>query len=135
VMLDVDDFKKVNDEHGHPAGDQALRQFARVVTRTLRSVDVFCRFGGDEFALILPGVDRQSAALAIERLRWTIGGMLFPVHGRTGEVTLRLTFSAGIADYPTCGVYGEALVEAADVALYAAKAAGKDRVELSETAR
>lgn len=113
AMLDLDFFKRYNDEHGHLAGDRLLRAAAAVWQGTLRSSDVLARWGGEEFALMLPGCDGAGAAALIERLRGTLPD--------------NVTFSAGVAT--SDGRTGpRALVDAADQALYTAKANGRDRV-------
>jgi diguanylate cyclase (GGDEF)-like protein/PAS domain S-box-containing protein len=113
AMLDLDFFKKYNDEHGHLAGDRLLRAAAAAWQGTLRAADVLARWGGEEFALLLPGCDGAGAAALIERLRGTLPD--------------GVTFSAGVAtaDGQTAP---RALVDAADQALYLAKAGGRDRV-------
>ena len=113
AMLDLDHFKRYNDERGHLAGDQLLRQAATVWTQQLRATDVLARWGGEEFALLLPACDGHEAAHLVERLRGTL-----PHH---------ITFSAGIAT----GDGSEAprsLLDAADAALYEAKAGGRDQI-------
>lgn len=113
AMLDLDFFKKYNDEHGHLAGDRLLRAAAAAWQSTLRSSDVLARWGGEEFAIMLPGCDGAGAAALIERLRGTLPD--------------NVTFSAGVAT--SDGRTGpRALVDAADQALYSAKANGRDRV-------
>ncbi|WP_155891880.1 diguanylate cyclase [Conexibacter woesei] len=113
AMLDLDFFKRYNDEHGHLAGDRLLRAAAAAWQSTLRSSDVLARWGGEEFALMLPGCDGAGAARLIERLRGTLPD--------------NVTFSAGVAtsDGRTAP---RALIDAADQALYSAKAGGRDRV-------
>lgn len=113
AMLDLDFFKKYNDEHGHLAGDRLLRAAAAAWQAELRSSDVLARWGGEEFALMLPGCDGAGAARLIERLRGTLPD--------------NVTFSAGVA--ASDGRTGpRALIDAADQALYSAKANGRDRV-------
>jgi diguanylate cyclase (GGDEF)-like protein len=113
AMLDLDFFKKYNDERGHLAGDRLLRAAAASWQSTLRTTDVLARWGGEEFALLLPGCDGAGAAALVERLRGTLPD--------------GVTFSAGVAtsDGRTAP---RALVDAADQALYLAKAGGRDRV-------
>lgn len=115
AMLDLDFFKKYNDEHGHLAGDRLLRAAAATWQATLRATDVLARWGGEEFALLLPGCDGAGAAVLIERLRGTLPD--------------GVTFSAGVATATADGhTAPRALVDAADQALYLAKAGGRDRV-------
>lgn len=126
VMLDLDDFKRVNDELGHPAGDRVLREFATLVQGGARATDLPARYGGEEFAVILPHTGGERAVRVAERIRAAVADFIFlePEH------RIRVTVSAGVATYPTTAGIGSAddLVSAADRALYAAKKAGKNRV-------
>ena len=125
VMLDLDDFKRVNDSLGHPAGDRVLREFAMLLSGGARGTDLAARYGGEEFAMILPHTDRLHAERVAERVRAAAAEFSFlePDH------TLRVTVSAGVATFPlgTEIASAEQLVAAADRALYAAKKAGKNR--------
>ena len=125
VLADLDDFKAVNDRHGHTAGDRVLREFAAVVLETLREVDLAGRWGGEEFALLLTGTDARGGAQLAERLRAVIHSraILLPDGG-----TIGITASLGVSSYPAAGT-AEELFDAADRALYQAKSRGKDRVE------
>jgi diguanylate cyclase (GGDEF)-like protein len=116
LLLDVDDFKAVNDTLGHPAGDSILVELAGVLIDGVRLADVACRTGGEEFAVILPGTDAREARRCAERLLDRIR--------RAGEIRV----SAGIATAPADGRTVEALFQVADDRLLAAKAAGKDRL-------
>ena len=125
VLVDIDHFKRVNDEHGHQAGDAALKYLAAMASSRLRVEDVFARYGGEEFGVILRGIDVIGAARAAERLRSAIGGSTFAFAG----CFIPLTISAGCASLACCATTtGEALIEAADRRLYAAKRAGRNRV-------
>ena len=130
VMLDLDDFKKVNDSHGHPAGDKVLREFGMLVSGGARGTDLAARYGGEEFAMILPHTDRIRAEHVAERVRAAVADFSFlePDH------PLRVTVSAGVATFaPGLDIASaEQLVAAADRALYAAKKAGKNRVVVHE---
>jgi diguanylate cyclase (GGDEF)-like protein len=130
VLVDLDDFKEVNDRHGHLAGDDVLRELAIVLSETVRSVDVAARWGGEEFALILPGADAAGGAQLAERARAALADRTI----LTQEgVPIRVTASFGVASSPEHGD-GDDLLRAADSALYEAKKRGKNRVETASTA-
>lgn len=126
VMLDLDDFKRINDTVGHPAGDRVLREFAMLVSGGARATDLAARYGGEEFAMILPHTDCARAERVAERVHAAVAEFSFlePDH------PLRVTVSAGVATFVEgSGITtAEQLVAAADKALYAAKSAGKNRV-------
>ena len=126
IMLDIDDFKSFNDTYGHPAGDELLFEVGEVIRRALREMDIAVRYGGDEFAVILPETPARGALLVAERVRNDIGELGFEL-GTDGPVGR--TVSIGVAEFPSDGTSGRLLVEAADRALYGAKRAGKNRVE------
>lgn len=127
VIFDIDGFKAINDEHGHPVGDQVLSTLAHRVLGTTRSEDIFARYGGEEFALICRDVDAIRASRAAYRIKETVGGKPFEV----GSKSLVVTVSVGVADLGMLvEPKAEALVEAADAALYLAKRSGKNRVEI-----
>lgn len=126
LMLDLDRFKQLNDTVGHDAGDDALRKLAECFREELRGVDTPCRFGGDEFALILPQAYADGATVVAERLRTRIEQTEIPGFGN-------LTVSIGIAAYPLHGASQATLVSAADMALYSAKRAGRNRVAVFDT--
>jgi diguanylate cyclase (GGDEF)-like protein len=131
VIADLDHFKGVNDGFGHRVGDRVLRQSAEVIRRCLRNYDVACRFGGEEFAVILPATDRARALEVAERIRLELRAHAFgePLGAR------RLTASLGVADLPAPGIATkEELLLAADRALYRAKKEGRDRTCLAEPA-
>jgi diguanylate cyclase (GGDEF)-like protein len=123
VMIDIDRFKSVNDTHGHPAGDQVLLALARVLRKRLRNSDIIGRYGGEEFAIILPDIKIDQAARLINELRQDFSQVIF--HSANGDFSC--TFSAGIAAYPMHQRL-ELLREAADKALYEAKRSGRNRV-------
>lgn len=133
VMCDVDHFKKVNDTHGHAAGDAVLRAIATRILSSLRTSDVACRYGGEEFAVILPGVEGKGAEVAAERIRQTIAAS--PVDA--GSLSLDLSVSLGFACSDQMSpllndLAPTTLIEHADAALYAAKRGGRNRVCRSE---
>jgi two-component system cell cycle response regulator len=125
LMLDLDQFKRINDEHGHPAGDSVLKETARLIQETLRSVDVVGRYGGEEFVALLPHTSPEEAAATAERIRRRVEGHVFWF----GTSPLHVTVSIGVASYPSSEVDSpQALVREADRALYRAKEAGRNRV-------
>jgi len=128
VMLDVDDFKSINDLHGHLAGDEALNLTSNVIRASVREIDVACRYGGEEFALILPETSRTGAYIVSERIRLDVKEMFNPQ--RVGTVHVDLSVSGGIAIYPTDSNSAEGLVRMADKALYRSKRDGKDQITL-----
>ena len=121
IMLDLDRFKQLNDSAGHDAGDGALRKLADCFKQELRGVDSAARFGGDEFALILPQAYPEGAQIIAERLRAQIESIQIPGFGK-------LSASMGIATFPSHGETRTELVVAADAALYSAKRSGRNRV-------
>ena len=128
VMMDLDLFKQFNDTFGHDIGDTLLRDFGRLLQSTVRGGDVACRYGGEEFMLILPEADIEITRQRADRIREAVKH-LFVAH--RGHSVGSVTVSAGVAAYPDHGTTGEALVQAADAALYRAKNAGRDRVVVS----
>ena len=124
ILLDVDDFKAVNDRYGHPTGDEVLRAVATTLKEAVRQIDVAARWGGEEFAVVLPATGLDGAAQLAERLRTALAER--DVAGPDGQ-TLRVTASFGVAS-SLPGSTPERLVETADDALYRAKRAGKNRV-------
>lgn len=128
AMIDVDDFKHYNDRNGHPAGNTVLSTVAGLVSAAIRRVDIAARFGGEEFALVLPSTPKEGAELVAERLRGAVESHPFE-HGQS-QPGKRLTISLGIATYPADAADGDGLLRCADEALYVAKAQGKNRVEL-----
>lgn len=127
VIFDIDDFKRINDAHGHPVGDHVLSALAHRVLGTTRSEDIFARYGGEEFVLICRDVDAMRASRAAIRIMETVRAKPFEVEGQSLEVTV----SVGVADLSMLvEPKAEALIEAADAALYLAKRSGKDRVEI-----
>ena len=129
VLLDLDGFKEINDELGHAAGDETLRGMAEILLKYSRGINVICRYGGDEFAVLLVETSKGGARLYADRIRYVLPGFHF-AHGR------RVTASFGIASLPEDVTPApDALIRAADEALYAAKRAGKNRVSVYEDIR
>jgi two-component system cell cycle response regulator len=130
IMLDIDDFKGHNDALGHLAGDQILREFAKLLSSNLREIDLCFRYGGEEFAIVLPYTGMSQALGAAERLRQTIS--THPFHAREGEAPRKVTASMGIAVYPSHASSADELMRKADDALYNAKRGGKNCVRAWE---
>ncbi len=125
IMIDVDHFKRLNDTAGHAAGDEVLRRVAEELASAVRREDVACRYGGEEFALIMPELTIEGAVERAEKLRRAVEDLFVEVGGRrVGPVTA----SFGVACYPMHGSSGEALLQVADEALYRAKTGGRNRV-------
>ena len=126
IMLDLDFFKKFNDHFGHKAGDLALSSVAQILTDSTRSLDVVCRYGGEEFTIILPETDSEGAELVAERVRSAVENYYFNV--AEGKPPVHVTVSIGIATYPHDVKTLEELIEYADRALYYSKEHGKNMV-------
>ncbi len=124
LMIDLDDFKAVNDGYGHPAGDRTLRDFSGLAGDAIRDVDILCRYGGEEFAVILPDTDSKTAMVVAERIRQRTQERVFSFEGND----IRLTISVGVACCPADGVTVRDLVRASERALSKAKEEGKNRV-------
>lgn len=125
LLLDIDHFKRINDTFGHAAGDEALRHVASWLAGAIREGDTVARFGGEEFAIVARGMDAQRAHRMGERIRELVAERAVPV----ADGALQLTVSVGVAHRaPGARTTSEALIEAADRALYASKAAGRNRV-------
>jgi len=122
AMVDIDHFKRLNDEFGHLLGDEVLRQVSSVFGQNLRKSDIVCRYGGEEFILLMPQTTVEQATAAAEKLRKTVEGWTFP------GVPRPVTISMGVASFPVDGDGRDALVAAADRALYSAKQGGRNRV-------
>ncbi len=126
AMLDIDGFKRINDSYGHDVGDNVLVKLARVLECEVREYDLCGRWGGEEFLVILPETDMESAAGIVQRIRDAVGNMQV----RAGDEVLRVTVSAGIAAWHDGEAYGE-LLNRADAALLQAKRDGRDRQHLA----
>ena len=134
LMADIDHFKAINDTHGHRAGDEVLRELARVLADKLRSIDRAARYGGEEFCVLMPDTPAEEARRVAERIRRAVEAHTFVVESEDGEppIGLRLTVSAGVAGLPEDAATLEALVDAADRALYDAKRQGRNRVVVAD---
>ena len=128
IMFDIDTFKAVNDQHGHLVGDTVLAAVGESLERILRSADVRCRYGGDEFLIALPDTSVSDAIHVVERAREAIAGLAFPANGHT----LRITASFGIANVGSGESDPLAVVARADKALYDAKRAGRNQYHVAE---
>lgn len=127
IMGDLDHFKAVNDRYGHLAGDEVLRVFGGLMKQHARGSDIYCRYGGEEFLLVLPQMAEDNAIERAEQLRSAMAAA--PV--LYGATPITVTASFGVATFPRDGRIGDDLIAAADSALYAAKAAGRNRVNVS----
>jgi diguanylate cyclase (GGDEF)-like protein len=131
VIADIDDFKAVNDGHGHQTGDKIIRAVAQALAGAVREVDLAARYGGEEFAVVLPGSKLADARRTAERMRRAVSEV--EVMTPTGA-SARVTMSFGVAEFPTYAG-ADALVAAADAALYQAKHGGKDQVATATVRR
>ncbi len=126
IVLDIDDFKRINDTYGHQVGDFVLVELARRIKSSVRDVDMFARYGGEEFELLLSETDLAGGLNAAEKIREAIGGSPF-----TSDMLpepLNVTVSVGVASYPEAGLDAPTIFKAADLAMYTAKSQGKNRV-------
>ncbi len=126
-MLDVDLFKRINDTYGHPVGDRVLQGLARQLRAVSRKIDVLCRYGGDEFMILLPDTSAEQALQFAERLRESIERLPFPL---PHEQALHVSVSVGVAVYPENGALAEDLIRTADAALLWGKSRGRNAVHL-----
>ncbi|MDR3506724.1 MAG: PleD family two-component system response regulator [Caulobacteraceae bacterium] len=126
LLIDIDHFKKINDTYGHDIGDEVLREFAVRVATNVRAVDLPCRYGGEEFVVIMPGTDLIAAERIAERIRAHVSGSPFRVAG--GKELLTVTISIGVASTLGAKDTPEALLKRSDAAVYEAKAAGRNKV-------
>lgn len=122
ILIDIDQFKRLNDEFGHLLGDEVLRQVSSIFHRQLRKIDVVCRYGGEEFAILLTQTNLQQAMAIAEKLRRLVEGWQFP------GVPRSVTISAGVSAFPTHGTTREEMIRSADTGLYLAKQAGRNHV-------
>lgn len=125
IIIDIDRFKGFNDRYGHEAGDMVLREFSLFLRRNIREEDFACRYGGDEFVIILPETALENARQRAEQLRQGVKNLNIQFRGDTLDA---VTLSLGVSVYPNHGLTAEMLLRTADAALYRAKAEGRDRV-------
>ncbi|MDI6747813.1 MAG: diguanylate cyclase [Rhodocyclaceae bacterium] len=130
LMIDIDHFKKINDTYGHIGGDEVLKEIGKLLSSNSRAEDVPCRYGGEEFTLLLPNMPLDVARARAEHLRSTYASMAVPF----GEFAIRSTLSIGIAVYPEHGKLADELTQRADHALYRAKAEGRNQVAVFDRA-
>jgi len=123
MMIDLDDFKKFNDSRGHIQGDLALKRIGQIIQKNCRKIDILCRYGGEEFSLILPASSKKEALLLGERIRRSLA--------RSNILENKFTVSIGISSFPQDALEKQTLIERADEALYRAKGQGKNRVVLA----
>ncbi|MFH1330633.1 MAG: sensor domain-containing diguanylate cyclase [Actinomycetota bacterium] len=132
IILDPDNFKRFNDEFGHRAGDTALIEVGSLLRDSIRTEDVACRYGGEEFAVIMPGAPLEATTRRAEGILEAVRSIA--VRDVGGKTVGSITMSAGISHFPDHGATSDALVEAADIALFAAKNAGRDCVRVAPQA-
>jgi len=126
LVVDIDYFKAVNDVHGHDAGDDVLREFSTRLKKSIRGIDLACRYGGEEFVIVMPETDMAVAAIVAERIRRRIAGEPFSI--RSGASALDVTISIGLAALSGVADTPAAILKRADQALYRAKRDGRNRV-------
>jgi diguanylate cyclase (GGDEF)-like protein len=130
AMFDLDWFKRVNDNYGHPVGDKVLRLFADTLRSVVRPHDFLSRYGGEEFALVMPGIDKAAACAIVERCRQAVERRSIEHDGRP----IKVTVSAGVTAFGEDGSDLETLIKAADAALYRAKRSGRNRAVAASSA-
>ncbi|MFP4465723.1 MAG: diguanylate cyclase [Candidatus Goldiibacteriota bacterium] len=127
VMFDIDHFKPVNDTHGHTTGDIILQEVVETVKECLSSTDSLCRYGGEEFAVIMPDTPIEKAIDIAEHIRKAIEEHMF----YSGDVLINITISLGVSEYPSHGILKEVILEKADAALYKAKHDGRNNTKIA----
>ena len=131
LFLDLDGFKQVNDTHGHLAGSKALVEAGAIIRTSARETDVAARFGGDEFAVVLPDTGSEGAVAVANRIRDRIGACQFLA---SDGLSVHLTASIGVSTLPDAAASAEELMRAADVAMYRVKDAGKNGIVIAQGA-
>jgi len=129
AMLDLDHFKSINDTYGHSLGDLALIGFTRFIQSQIRSTDIFSRWGGEEFVLIMERSDKLGAVKTLENI---LKNILNEVLIRANDQDIKISFSAGVAQFPDDGNNNKELIDAADKATYLAKTSGRSQVKYAE---
>ncbi len=128
IMMDIDHFKRFNDKYGHAAGDELLKEMGKLLYAHIRMADIACRYGGEEFVLVLPDASLEVSRQRAERLRQEVKQLRLKIKNQNmGAITVSL----GVAVFPDNGSSGKALLKSADAALYLAKRAGRDRVVMA----
>jgi diguanylate cyclase (GGDEF)-like protein/PAS domain S-box-containing protein len=126
IMGDIDHFKKINDKYGHPAGDYVIKTVAELMSKGFRKTDIVCRYGGEEFLIILPASDLEGASIAAEKVRQSIETYEFVFEG----IKIPVTMSLGVAQLMVGKEIGKDTIKRADEALYGSKQGGRNRVSL-----
>jgi len=126
IFFDLDYFKKVNDTYGHSKGDEVLRFFSIILRNNLRGIDIPCRWGGEEFAILLPETDITGGKIVAERIRQELQNSEI----KDGDEVLKITVSGGMTTVPPFAKSIEEIIERADKALYSAKEKGRNRIEI-----
>ncbi|HHJ51773.1 MAG TPA: GGDEF domain-containing protein, partial [Caldithrix abyssi] len=125
LMLDIDHFKNINDRFGHPVGDEVLKAIAGKLLEQVREVDIIARIGGEEFIILMPETDKETAFTVANRLCTNVAGMSF------SQPNIKVTISIGVASAPADGDTPEELLNKVDAAMYSAKRNGRNRVEMA----
>ncbi|MCX5707941.1 MAG: GGDEF domain-containing protein, partial [Candidatus Omnitrophica bacterium] len=129
IIFDIDGFKNYNDRYGHLEGDRVLKNVAQEIRKSVRQVDIICRYGGDEFVVILPSTHTKGAKFVAEKVRNSVATLdLLNVENHK---VIRVTLSGGVAEFKE-GMSKEELINLADRALYSAKSEGKNRIYVNE---
>ncbi|MBN2000756.1 GGDEF domain-containing protein, partial [candidate division KSB1 bacterium] len=131
LMIDIDHFKIYNDTFGHLMGDEVLKKVSQELEMNIRRADILCRFGGEEFVIILPEIDIKHAAMVAEKLRTAVSHT--GIRGEENMPNKNVTISIGVAAFPENGEDGIKLLEKADQALYQAKKNGRNRIETASS--